>query len=238
MSDSQTHRGRHPKDGALFAPDQAPVLKTAVVEFCWLLTRGYAEASALKIVGDRHALRERQRMLVARASCSDSQRAHRLATRTMNLSGKDIYIDGFNLLITVEAALSAGLIFRGRDGALRDLASVHGSYRTVEETDAALKMIGQCLARHQPNSVTWIFDQPVSNSGRLAQRVRALAEARQWPWEVRLEMNPDRELIALTSGLIASSDALILDHVGEWLPLAEIVIQSMRMPVEILDFTE
>ena len=51
-----------------------------------------------------------------------------------------------NQLITIEAALSGGLIFRGRDGCFRDLASIHGTYRKVEETLPALNLIGSFLA--------------------------------------------------------------------------------------------
>jgi len=34
----------------------------------------------------------------------------------------------------------------GRDGALRDMASIHGSYRKVEETVPALELTTQTLA--------------------------------------------------------------------------------------------
>ncbi len=71
MPDKRKHRGAHPDDNRLFAEDQLPSLRTAVAEYSWLLTRGYAEESALKLVGDRYDLTARQRMAVWRSSCSD-----------------------------------------------------------------------------------------------------------------------------------------------------------------------
>ena len=46
----------------MFAPERIDALRTAVSELSWLLGRGYQSKSALKLVGDRHNLRERQRL--------------------------------------------------------------------------------------------------------------------------------------------------------------------------------
>lgn len=109
----------------------------------WLLSRGYADKSSLKIVGDRYALTQRQRLAVMRASCSDS----RLETRSSKqvspefAGGQPLMVDGYNLLITIEAALAGAPLFICRDGAIRDLASIHGTYRKVEETLPAIVVI-------------------------------------------------------------------------------------------------
>ena len=79
MPDQRAHRGAHPEDDGLFAPAVLPALREAVLELSWLLSRGYSEASALKLVGDRLALRARQRMAVLRCACTDAQRALRVA---------------------------------------------------------------------------------------------------------------------------------------------------------------
>ncbi len=55
-----------------------PRLREAVADFSLLLTKGYAEKSALKLVGDRFSLTQRQRLAVMRSSCSDQQRQSRL----------------------------------------------------------------------------------------------------------------------------------------------------------------
>lgn len=239
MPDQRHHRGQHPQDHVLFAPDQMPALRMAVAELAWLLSRGYAAASSLKLVGDRHELRQRQRELVLRATCTDAQRIARAATRVApeSIAGMPLFIDGFNLLITIEAALSQGLVFKSRDGALRDISSVHGTYRSVEETEPALIAIGETLRSLRPSAVTWFFDQPVSNSGRLAQRLRDLATARAWPWEVNVAMNPDQELINRSHhGVLVSSDALILDHAQRWLALSECVLSKHVPEFVWLDF--
>ena len=66
MPDSREHRGPDPRDPAAFAPEEWPRLRQAVVDLSWLLTRGYAPVSSLKLVGDRYELTERQRTAVRR----------------------------------------------------------------------------------------------------------------------------------------------------------------------------
>ena len=65
MPDKRTHRGPHPQDEKLFAPSAIDNLRTAVADFSLLLTKGYAEKSSLKLVGDRFSLTERQRLAVS-----------------------------------------------------------------------------------------------------------------------------------------------------------------------------
>lgn len=109
MPDKRTHRGPHPADVKLFAPAAIADLQTALQDFSLLLTKGYAEKSALKLVGDRFSLTERQRLAIMRSACSD----HQVISRTnreikiADLVNRPIAIDGYNTLITIEAALLA-----------------------------------------------------------------------------------------------------------------------------------
>src|SRR5437016_5895987 len=191
--DIRKHRGAHPEDRKLFAAEQVPVLRTAVAELSWLLTRDYSLKGALKLVGDRYSLTDRQRLAVARAACSDQSKERRAAAlvNVEDLAGQDLIVDGFNLIITVEAALSGGVLMLCRDGCIRDLSSVHGSYRAVNETETAIQFIGETLTALRSLSVEWVLDSPISNSGRLAQRIRDLANEKGWNWKVETLFNPD-----------------------------------------------
>jgi len=218
--DRRRHRGAHPSDAELFAEDRVPALRQATAELSWLLGRGYQTKSSLKLVGDRHGLRERQRLAVARAACSDEAAARREARRLdpERAAGAELILDGFNLVITTEAALSGGPLVLCRDRCLRDLSGVHGSYRAVEETEGAVLAAGEVLAALGPSSVLWLFDSPVSNSGRLAARVRRIAGERGWPWEVEVVFNPDREIVN-SERVAVTSDSNVIDGAARWLNL-------------------
>lgn len=212
------------------------MLRTAVTELSWLLSRGYSMKASAKLAGDRHGLTERQRLAVARAACSDASRATRQSSHLSieAAAGEELVIDGFNLIITIEAALSGGVLLRCRDDCLRDLSSVHGSYRAVDETNAAIKVIGETLESLKPAAVEWILDRPISNSGRLATRIRDLAVERGWPWTVELLFNPDNYL-ASSRKIAITSDSVILDRVPRWVNFKREVIESRLSQSWIVD---
>ena len=231
------HRGPHPEDVRLFAPQWLPLMRRAVEELSWLLTRDYPSSAAVKLVGDRYAMTERQRWAVARASCADASRAGRIAKQLQpeQVSGRTISIDGFNLIIILETALSGGVVLRGRDGAFRDLSSIHGTYRAVQETDRAIRLVAAALAPLAPGPVCWLFDQPVSNSGRLAARLRDLGAALGLPWTAEVVMDPDR-VLAVTTDVVVTADSAVLDRAGAWLNLTELVLQA-EPPAWLLDLS-
>ena len=216
--DIRKHRGAHPEDRKLFGEDQLLTLRTAVGELSWLLTREYSIKGALKLVGDRYLLTDRQRLAVSRAACSDQSKERRVATNlpVEAVDGEEVIVDAFNLIITIEAALSGGVLMQCRDGCIRDLSSVHGSYRAVNETDTAIQLIGESLETLHPKSVEWVLDKPISNSGRLAQRIRNLANEKGWNWNVETLFDPDAA-ISKSKRVAISSDSHILDRTERWL---------------------
>lgn len=230
MPDRRKHRGPAPQDERLFAAEQVAALRSAVADLSWLLSRGYASPSSVKIVGDRYDLTARQRVAVSRAACSDAARAGRLARMRVagDLAGRAVAVDGYNLLITLESALGGGVILGGRDRTYRDLASLHGHYRAIEETQPALELAGQMLAELGAAAVRWVLDSQVSNSGRLKKRMGQLAESQGWPWTVELARDADAEVAA--AGLwVVTGDSVVLDRCGDWVNLARHIIDT-RVP--------
>lgn len=233
MTDHRRHRGPHPEDEDLFAPTCHKRLRTAVDEFSWLLDRGYPSVSALQLVGDRHALRGRQRIAVRRCSCSTADLAARAKKRLALTGACDVWIDGFNLLTTIEAALSGGVILIGRDDCYRDMAGMHGTYRRVSETHPALELIGSHLERHDVQKTKWLLDQPVSNSGRLSALIRAVAEEHDWQWEVETVRDPDPVLIQLRNAIVISADSEILNKCQQWANIAGAIVQTIKDAVVV-----
>ena len=229
-------RGADPEDAELFAAERVPGLRTAVAELSWLLERGYAETSALELVGNRHGLRKRQRDAVRRCSCSDAARSDRERRRIApeRLRGRSLLIDGFNVLITLEAGLAGAPIFRGRDGVLRDIASVHGRWRRVDSTAAALDGIAASVRVHGLAGVTWLLDRPVANSGRLAALIESHPEAASVAWRAELPFDPDAALRASTE-IVATADATVLDGCGEWVDVVGDVIARVAPQAWVLE---
>ena len=238
VPDTRVHRGPHPEDGKLFTADTLPRLREATADLSWLMTRGYALPGALQVAGNRYELTERQRKAVTRSSCADASLARRRAAEAPpeEMAGRELLIDGYNVLTTVEAALGGGVILHGRDGAYRDLASVHGTWRRVEETVPAASLIGRAL--HEELKVArcaWYLDAPVSNSGRLKATLEAAAREKSWAWAVHLVPDPDTVLSSATAATVATADAEVLDACGRWFALSRHVVRTYVPTARVVD---
>ena len=229
MPDSRRHRGPHPQDRELFCcAENLHKLRLAAGDFAWLLGRHYAPEAALTLVGNRYQLRQRQRQALRRAVAAPAvawARRQRWVSPAA-LTGARLQIDALNQIITIEAALAGGLLLRGHDGALRDLASVHGTYRTMQETLTTLEAIGAWHAGHGVREVIFLIDAVVSNSGRLASCIRELAATQKWPWQALLVHSAD-PLLQRTTDVVATSDSAILDKTLHWFDLAAAVVQDI-----------
>lgn len=224
---TKRNRGKHSNDDKSFAPKWLPIFKDAVDDLCHLLTRGYAESSALQLVGNRYKLNKRQRNALLRMSVSNQNCESRSKTEILSekLKGKHLEIDGFNLLILLESALSGAYLFKARDGLYRDISSVHGAYRRVIKTEEAILLIGRTLHELGVSSVKWYLDQPVSNSGRMKQRLLEIAEQDQFNWEAELVFDPDK-VLAKSKHIVISSDGWILDEAKYWFNLGAHIIEN------------
>ena len=238
--DNRKHRGPGPKDHVLFAPDQLPLLSAAAKDYCWLLDRDYTAKAALKLVGDHFKLHERQRKALDRC-CQPKTLVNEINNRKIDdpekLVKAPLVIDGFNLLIITEAALSGAPIFRGRDGLLRDVSGLHGSYRKIQETPKAITLAADFFKKYNTGPVQWIFDKPVSNSGRLAQLVSDTGKEQNINWETKLANQTDNR-VAEANQIVISSDSQILARSIHWFNLIEYIVHNHIPDKWLIDIWE
>ncbi|MDR4893947.1 MULTISPECIES: DUF434 domain-containing protein [unclassified Chryseobacterium] len=230
------NRGKNTGDDTLFGSEkQINKLKLAVEDMKYLLTREYPEKAASDLVGNRYRLKTRQIQALRGASASAVQLHNRELKHleASDLNGKTIYLDGFNVLILLESLLSEAYIFEGLDGCIRDLSGVHGTYKRVNQTLKAMELVAAFHQKKQIQKLVWIFDKPVSNSGRIKQSILEFAEQHQLNWEADLQYNPDK-FLAESSELIISSDAWILDHCKEWFNLIGYLITEENISVNLI----
>jgi len=239
LPDTRSHRGLHPRDAASFAPEARPALRAATSDLSFLLERGYAPDSSLKLVGDRHALVQRQRAAVARCACANGvaeRRNHRRVSPPA-LRGATLVIDGFNVLTTLEVALSGGIVLLARDGVLRDIAGVHGSYRKVSETVPALGLIARLAASLAVSRCLFLLDRPVSNSGRLRAVIEQEGAALGVGFEAQIVPDPD-PLLRATPEIVASADGAVLDDCARWFNLARSCVEAYVPGAHLVDLSE
>jgi hypothetical protein len=116
------------------------------------------------------------------------------------------------------------------------MASMHGSYRRVNETAPAVLLIGEVMAKWNSTGCHWLVDQPVSNSARLKKLLHEAAAEHGWNWTAELVPNPDAVLLG-TSEIAATADSQILDHVQSWFNLARRIIDMRIQAAWIVDLS-
>jgi hypothetical protein len=95
----------------------------------------------------------------------------------------------------------------------------------VRQTEEVLVIISNAFHKLGAERVIWIFDAPVSNSGRLKTFCYEIAEQHGFIWDVYLDNAPDKYLIA-DDKLIVSSDAWVLNGCHEWFNLISYIINQ------------
>ena len=200
-------------------------LQRASEDFRYLLNWGYPRKAALELVGNRYQLNADQRHLLHRGVFSDRDSASRLKKKISikKIRNKDLVIDGYNVLITVEAGLSGRPLVLGDDGFIRDISGLSGNFRKTEGTENALRLVLDLLKRIKPLRTFFLFDSPISRSGELAQEVRDRLKKEKLPGDAMAVRVPEKILIGFP-GMIATSDTAIIDRSKRVVDLAGHII--------------
>jgi hypothetical protein len=230
-----TRRGFVAQDAREFSEEAVSLLREAQADIIYLLDRGYDPEGAVTFTGNRFRLSSRQRAALLRSTCS-SQLADARARRikTEGFEGQTVLIDGFNLIITLEAAQSPQTtLLSCRDGCIRDLCGLHGTYRIIASTQTAILWTAQTLKAAKAARALVFLDAPVSNSGGLKTLIREVMQQEGFPVEIFLEQNVDKKLFGQDNAV--SSDALILDRCKSWINLAPRIIAEKLPERRIVD---
>ena len=208
-------RGYVPEDERNFSPSALDTMRTASRHIEYLINEGYDLKQVSVFVGNHFLLSERQRLAIMRSLATKKQLEARKAKEV--ISGKEIWVDGFNMIITLEVLLCDSILFHCMDGTIRDLAALRGTYRIIPETTAAVKMLFDALKEIKAESVHILLDEPVSNSGRLKTLIADVGEEYSFDLDIQIRKDVDRELYGKEN--VITSDSVILDYCGSWINL-------------------
>ncbi|MBC8069733.1 MAG: DUF5616 domain-containing protein, partial [Deltaproteobacteria bacterium] len=105
------------------------------------------------------------------------------------------------------------------------VASVHGNWREVATTEAALERLAVAIDALGASAVTWLLDRPVSQSARLAESIERLGQSHTPRWTVEVLFHPDKYLRE-SPDVAATADAGVLDACGAWIDLCGLALGS------------
>ena len=194
-------------------------LKEPVYDLRFLLDRNYKKEPAIRIVADKYRLTKKQRNFLLRAIFSEKEAEEHRKKLTASARGKDLIVDGYNVLITVESLLKKKELFLSDDGFVRDVSATFGKYRISRTTPKAIEKILNALKAHRPKSVIFIFDSQVSFSGELCKMFREKMSEMGIKGDARTSENADYTIMK-SKGIVCTSDRAIIKKVEKVLDLA------------------
>lgn len=225
-----SRRGYIPGDEKQFTGKQLGLLKKAADEVQFLLDRGYDIKPVTTFIGNHYLFSERQRLALARSVSAQEwiqRRTDRelLQRKEKGLPGT-VHIDGFNMIIILEVALSGSPVFYCRDGVVRDLAGLRGTYRIIGQTKKAVELILGYLDSLGIPEACFYLDAPVSNSGRLSGLILECAGNHQI--SVRTQIIPDVDRVLEEFEGVISGDAIILNRCASWLNIMPEILSQIE----------
>ena len=202
-------------------------IERAKEDFRYLINRGYKKDVALNFVANHYKLSKEDRLKIIRTTHSDEEinLTKRKLKRLKDFKGKTIYIDGFNVLIGLEALIKGHEVVLCDDNIYRDFENVYGKYKINNYTDKAIELLLEILKHHNVKAVIYL-DAQLSKSGILAKNIREKMKALGIEGDVFCVKNCDyelkhKEVVATSDSIIIKSDNVkyVVDLIAEALNL-------------------
>ena len=216
-------RGYVPEDERNFSTSALETMRIASRHINYLINEGYDLKSASTFAGNHFLLSERQRLAIARSLATKEQLEIRRRKEKEN--GTEVWVDGFNMIITLEVLFCDSILFTCMDGTIRDLAALRGTYRIIPETTDATSMLFHVLLDAGVESVHILLDEPVSNSGRLKALIADIGEKYPFTMDIQIRKDVDRELYGKEN--VITSDSVILDNCKSWINLTPRCLEKL-----------
>jgi len=184
-------------------------IERAKEDFRYLINRGYKKDVALNFVANHYKLSKEDRIRIIRTTHSDKEieLTKRKLKKLKDFKGKTIYIDGFNVLIGLEALIKGNEVILCDDNIYRDFEKVYGKYKINECTDKAIELLLEILKRYKVRAIIYL-DAQVSKSGILAKKIRESMRKLGIEGNVFCVKNCDYEL--KHKEVVATSDSVII----------------------------
>ncbi len=181
----------------------------AIKDYKYLIDKGYKWRSALNLVTGRYLLNRSERAFIFRAVHPHEvilNVKHKIL-KPEEISGLQLGIDGFNVLITLETMVKRELLIRCDDELLRDLQGLFLRYKISEYTYRALGLIEEFISAFNPSRTFMYLDRRKSKSGELARVIRFLTKNISVHTVEKADIKASESEVTATSDIVSATKA-------------------------------
>ncbi|MBF0550314.1 MAG: DUF434 domain-containing protein [Deltaproteobacteria bacterium] len=214
-------------------PRAETVLLHAAEDFRYLLAHGYPRTASLTLVGNRYNLDAADRHILHRGvyDPTEAEARKRKLLPPDRIKGQTLAVDGHNVVITLESALTGVTLIWADDGLIRDIAGVRGGHTLTPVTEQAVSLLAEVIHSLQPDDTLAYFDAPISHSGVLAAMTQEKLARLGIDHTAMAVKAPDDEIAGQKDAVAATSDSHLADRVTLLFDLAAYIIFTRLKPL-------
>jgi len=206
-------------------------VRLAAEEYLWMLSKGYPQNAALKLVGDKFMLPRDMRQVLYRGVIPDKLAVIRREKIATVEKGDLVLIDTYNVLFTVNNYLLGRPLFISNDGMLRDAGEMRGRIINKPQFSRSVSLMLELLQMWPGATYIHYLDEPVSHSGRLSIELCKDMVQMGIEGDAHTVKSPDQSLIVEQSDAICTSDGGIIDqYQGRVIDLPRFLLQHYFQP--------
>lgn len=199
-----------------------------------ILLWGYPKFATIRFVADHSQLNEEERHILTRVIMPPEKVVSRISKKITckNVRGRDILLDGYNVLLTTDSLLKNEPMWFCDDGYIRDTRYYFRKEKHTLDIEDALDSVLRFFSETHPESVTFLLDAQISRSGELAGLIRRKMKERGMQGTARTSKTVDFELKAAgkepgNNLIVASSDGIVIDSVLHVLDIPACLMEKM-----------
>lgn len=226
-----------PENPAAFSgPDPKERLLKPARDIRSILRWGYPKFATIRFVAEHFRLSVEERHILTRVIMPPEKVVARIRKKVScdSVSNRDLLLDGYNVLLSVDSLLRKEPMWFCDDGYIRDTRYYFSKTSHAEDIEEALDLILEFLSEKNPGSVIFLLDSQISRSGELAGFIRHKLEkhgirgqaytSKTADFDLKKEGgNPEKNLIT------ATSDGIIIDSVLHVIDIPACLMEKMEI---------
>jgi hypothetical protein len=199
-----------------------------------ILRWGYPKFATIRFVAEHSQLSVEERHILTRVIMPPEKVISRIRKKIAcdDISNRDLLLDGYNVLLSVDSLMKKEPMWFCDDGYIRDTRYYFSKTSQAEDIEEAIDSVLEFLFEASPKSATFLLDSQISRSGELAGLIRRRLEKYGIRGEARTSKTVDFDL--KTEGgnieknlIIATSDGIVIDSVLQVLDIPACLMEKM-----------
>jgi hypothetical protein len=200
--------------------------KRATSDYYYLLSRDYRDNGILKMIGDRYRLSTLERTILYRGIIHPEQTIC-VSPRIVKSPGKELIIDGYNVLITLLNYRLGHLVFISTDKLCRDAGSLFGKIKDENLFRECMQIFAEYLTHIASCEIVIYLDSPVSHSAEHRKILQQITAENPVNPVISVVHSADEAMLLHSSGTYATSDSAVLKKtVNPVIDIPRAVIES------------